>query len=151
MTVSLSCRTSYGLSSVNLLSAVLVEVVYLHVPGSTTFFLQVPVSPIVGHFQYRLVWALPWGIPSKVAVEILLWGSSPSRVFTEDVSIRLSSRAVFSSPRRMVLFPDIPVSSRSRFLSGVFGLPYGRRVVPGGWFPDLCIEHVCSSAFIIHF
>ena len=99
MTVSLSCRTSYGLSSVKLPDAVLFEVVHLHVPGSTDS-------------SSKSLLALLWGIPSRVLFEpyrgaspasllfrTLLWGSSPSRVFTEDFNFRLSSRAVFISPQ----------------------------------------------------
>ena len=118
--------------------------------------------PAVQHSSSKSLLALLWGIssiglfepyrgafPARLLLKYFCGGSSPSRVFTEDVSVPLSSRAVFSSPRRMVLFPDIPVSSRSRLLSGVFGLPYGRRVVPGGWSLNVCL-HVCLSAFIIH-
>lgn len=69
-------------------------------------------SPAVRHSSSRSLLALWWGIPSRVLFEpyrgasparllfkYFCGGSSPSRVFTEDFSFRLSSRAVFSSPR----------------------------------------------------
>ena len=89
--------------------------------------------PAAQHSSSKPLLALSWGISRRVLFEpyrgaspasllfrTLLWGSSPSRVFTEDFNFRLSSRAVFLSTsmgaflwRFSIRWIDIPVIRHS--------------------------------------